>query len=74
MKDNNLDGLDLVYGDDFALHAALGEHWLIACTIAIRQVLPADEYILTHSMKAAYFAGAPTFPLVGYITVNHQVG
>lgn len=49
VKDNHLDGIDISYHDDFALDASIGENWLIACTIAIRDVLPVEEYILTHT-------------------------
>ena len=58
--DNHLDGIDIAWHDHYAMIAGTGEQWLIDCTIAIREVLPLGEYLVTHALPAAYFAGSPT--------------
>ncbi len=49
VKENKLDGVDLDWEDNGAMEAGTGEAWLIACTKAIREVLPVGEYLLTHA-------------------------
>ncbi len=40
VKNNNLDGLDIDYEDNDAMERGVAEQWLIACTKAVRLVLP----------------------------------
>ena len=74
-RDNNLDGVDLDYEDNEAMKAGTAVQWLIDCTIAIREKIPASEgYILTHAPQAPYFVGDAVYPDDAYLEVNRQVG
>ncbi len=41
--------------------------WLIECTKAIREIIPASEgYLLTHAPQAPYFVGNKVYPNGAY--------
>lgn len=46
---NNLDGVDLDYEDNYAMETGKGEEFLIECTKILRSILPEPNYLITHA-------------------------
>jgi chitinase/chitodextrinase len=70
-----LDGVDLDYEDIEAMNGGTGEVWVIACTKAVRGVMPVGQYLLTHSPVAPWFSGDTSkFPGGGYLKIHKEVG
>lgn len=66
--ENQLDGVDINYEDDFAIASGTAELWLSAFSQQLRVELP--NSIISHSIKPTYFKQ----PNKGYNQVNKQVG
>ncbi|EJD48754.1 glycoside hydrolase [Auricularia subglabra TFB-10046 SS5] len=76
VKNNQLDGVDIDYEDSpsFENPNGGGEQFLITLTTALRQQLPAGQYIISHAPQAPYFTTDGRYPNGAYLTVHRQVG
>ena len=71
---NDLDGIDVSYGDGNAFMKGTAEAWLSNFTQTLRLHLPQGEYILAHSCGARWMAPSTSWPAGGYAKVNQNVG
>lgn len=76
VKDNKLQGVDVDYEDLDGFNAGDGkaEQWLIDFTKALREQLPASDYILTHAPLAPWFSKDKFGAGGGYLKVHDAVG
>lgn len=65
VKDNNLDGVDVNYNDDYSISTGASTVWLKAFMTELRNELP--THIICHSVQNSYFA---TSADKGYNAVN----
>lgn len=71
VKSNDLDGIDVDYEDFDAVSAGTAADWLATFTKALRQSLPAGQYLISHAPVAPWFSPSLGGP---YLDVHKQVG
>lgn len=68
--DNNLDGADVNWQDEEALHMGKGLDWIISFHTHLRKLLP--SYIITHSPFASYFR-SEDYSSKSYTEINNKI-
>ena len=71
-----LDGVDIDYEDSPSFESASGggEQFLISLTQALRQQLPAGQFLISHAPQAPYFRTDGFYPNGAYLAIHRAVG